>query len=128
MAGSRLRGFSLLEVLVALVVVATALAGSMGAVSRSAKDLSHLDEVTLAQWVLDNTLSRIQLQSETLSAGSHEFSEVMLGRPFTVIADIERPPRLPLLTATVSVFAGARPERMLATASVRLVVEPASEQ
>ena len=57
----RVRGFTLVEVLVALAIVAVALAAGMRAVAQSADGATTLKERTLALWVAQNRLARAQL-------------------------------------------------------------------
>ncbi len=58
-AGSR--GFTLIEVMVALIVVAMGLAALMVAVTGTARTSGYLRDKTLAQWIALNHLSEIRL-------------------------------------------------------------------
>ncbi len=61
-AGSgRARGFTLVEVLVALMIVALALSALMIAVSGTARTSGYLRDKTLAQWMALNRLSEVRL-------------------------------------------------------------------
>lgn len=55
------RGFTLVEVLVALMVVAMGLAALMVAVSGAARTSGYLRDKTLAQWIALNRLSEVRL-------------------------------------------------------------------
>jgi general secretion pathway protein I len=55
------RGFTLIEVLVALMVVAMGLAALMVSVSGTARTSGYLREKTLAQWIALNRLSEVRL-------------------------------------------------------------------
>ena len=55
------RGFTLVEVLVALMVVAMGLAALMVAVSGTARTSGYLRDKTLAQWIALNRLSEVRL-------------------------------------------------------------------
>jgi general secretion pathway protein I len=57
----RLRGFTLVEVLVALVVVALGLTALMVAVNGTARTSGLLRDKTLAQWIALNRLSEVRL-------------------------------------------------------------------
>lgn len=61
MTRSRLQGFTLVEVLVALVVVALALAALMGAISSSARGSGYLRDKTIAQWIAMNRITEVRL-------------------------------------------------------------------
>ena len=55
------RGFTLIEVLVALMIVAMGLAALMTAVSGTARTSGYLRDKTLAQWMALNRLSEVRL-------------------------------------------------------------------
>ena len=55
------RGFTLIEVLVALMIVAMGLAALMLAVSGTARTSGYLRDKTLAQWMALNRLSEVRL-------------------------------------------------------------------
>jgi len=55
------RGFTLIEVLVALMVVAMGLAALMITVSSTARTSGHLRDKTVAQWIALNRLSEVRL-------------------------------------------------------------------
>lgn len=56
------RGFTLIEVLVALVIVAVGMAALMGAVGSSADTVTYLRDKTFAEWVALNQLANLRLQ------------------------------------------------------------------
>ncbi|TRX75705.1 type II secretion system minor pseudopilin GspI [Pseudomonas mangiferae] len=55
------RGFTLLEVLVALAIFAIVAASVLTAASSSLKNASRLEDKTLAMWIADNHLTEMQL-------------------------------------------------------------------
>jgi general secretion pathway protein I len=55
------RGFTLIEVLVALVIVAIGLAAMMITVSSTARTSGYLRDKTLAQWIALNRISEVRL-------------------------------------------------------------------
>ena len=57
----RARGFTLIEVLAALVIVALGMMGAIEAVTQSASSGSYLREKTLAHWVAMNILTERRL-------------------------------------------------------------------
>lgn len=61
MSRNRARGFTLVEVLVALMIVAMGLAALMAAVSGTARTSGYLRDKTLAQWIALNRLSEVRL-------------------------------------------------------------------
>ncbi|MEA3138306.1 MAG: ral secretion pathway protein [Gammaproteobacteria bacterium] len=60
-AAQHLRGFTLVEVLVALVIVALGLTALMVAVNGTARTSGFLRDKTLAQWIALNRLSEVRL-------------------------------------------------------------------
>ena len=54
-------GFTLIEVLVALVILSIAFTAFFGAISSNAKSLIYLQNKTAAQWVALNAIAEIQL-------------------------------------------------------------------
>ena len=63
-------GFTLIEVLVALAIVAVALSAGMRALAQSADGASSLKARTLALWVAENRLARVQLGDSSASAST----------------------------------------------------------
>ncbi|BAN47760.1 type II secretion system minor pseudopilin GspI [Metapseudomonas resinovorans] len=61
MKGSR--GFTLIEVLVALAIFAVVAASVLTASARSLQIASRLEDKTLAMWIADNRLTELQLRS-----------------------------------------------------------------
>ncbi|MCU0936996.1 MAG: type II secretion system minor pseudopilin GspI [Gammaproteobacteria bacterium] len=74
------RGFTLLEVLVALALLAIALAASLQAAGRGAADLAYLRDRTFASWVAGNELTRRTLLPEWPEPGVTRGIAAMAGR------------------------------------------------
>ncbi len=60
----RARGFTLIEVLAALVIVALGMLGVIEAVTQSARNGAYLREKTLAHWIALNVITEKRLQQE----------------------------------------------------------------
>ncbi len=60
----RVKGFTLLEVMVALAVIALALAAATSAVSGNIRNASGLQQRTYAHWVAMNKLTEMQLANQ----------------------------------------------------------------
>jgi len=67
------RGFTLLEVLVALVIVGTALGASLRAVGSLTQNSSGLRASMMAAWSAENRLAQIRLAHEFPPFGKHSF-------------------------------------------------------
>jgi general secretion pathway protein I len=61
--GARPRGFTLIEVLAALVIVALGMLGVIQAVTQTARNGTYLREKTLAHWVAMNVITEQRLQA-----------------------------------------------------------------
>ncbi len=59
----RRRGFTLIEVLVALVIAALGLAAVLSVVTASARDSSYLRDKTLASWIALNQITLIRISN-----------------------------------------------------------------
>ena len=86
----RARGFTLLEVLIALVIAASALALGIGAVSASARRQAQVDDKTLAAWAIDNVVNDLIMRADALEPGRHRYVENLLGRTLVLEAEVAR--------------------------------------
>ncbi|WP_323119277.1 type II secretion system minor pseudopilin GspI [Burkholderia alba] len=67
------RGFTMIEVLVALAIIAVALAASIRAVGTMATEASELHERLLAGWSADNALAQLHLAHAWPEIGEQSF-------------------------------------------------------
>jgi general secretion pathway protein I len=94
----RARGFTLVEVMVALAIVAVALPALLLALSQQADDTAYLRDKTVAQMVAANKLAEIRLvvgSTRNLQAGRSNGVETMVGRDWhwwveTVATPVEK--------------------------------------
>ncbi len=75
-------GFTLVEVLVALVIVAVALAAGLRAAAGVVDGSQRLAGVTAAQWCADNQLAALKLSRQLPGVGDADFSCEQLGRSY----------------------------------------------
>jgi general secretion pathway protein I len=75
-------GFTLLEVLVALAVVAVTLGAGLRAAGAVADGAQRLADVTAAQWCADNQLAELRLAGEFPGVGDADFQCRQLGRDY----------------------------------------------
>ncbi|OUD14289.1 type II secretion system minor pseudopilin GspI [Thioflexithrix psekupsensis] len=73
-------GFTLLEVLVALAVVAIALAAVIKALGQQVENQRYLQDRTLGQWVAHNVLTELQVKNEWVAVGEKEGNTDMAQR------------------------------------------------
>ncbi len=75
----RQAGFTLVEVLVAVAIVAVALAAGMRAAGTLTDNAGRLAGVTAAQWCADNQLTALRLSRQFPSTGDSDFACQQLG-------------------------------------------------
>ena len=76
------RGFTLLEVLVALAIFALVAASILTASARSLQTAARLEDKTLALWIADNQLIELQLEEPPPGEGSRQGRLDYAGRPW----------------------------------------------
>ena len=76
------RGFTLVEVLVALAIVALALGAGMKAAGALTDNTQRLGDVTAAQWCAENQLTNLRLSKSFPGTGDSDFACEQLGRSY----------------------------------------------
>jgi len=79
---SRGRGFTLIEVLVALAIVAITLGAGIKAAGSLTSNTARLADVTAAQWCADNRLTALKLAHQYPDIGDSDFACEQLGRTY----------------------------------------------
>jgi len=74
------KGFTLLEVIVALVILTLTMSGLVKSIGDGASNQNAIEERTLAQWVTLNQIAMMQLEQSQVSVGSTNGVEEMAGR------------------------------------------------
>ena len=98
----RRRGFTLIEVLVALAIVAVALTAGMRALAQSADGATLLKARTLALWVAQNRLARAQLADPAPAAGTTQAARAQAGVTFAWRQTVDAPRRTPRFARSTS--------------------------
>lgn len=73
------RGFTLIEIVVAMAVLAVAMGALISGMGRYADNAAYLREKTLALWVAHNRLTEIQLEAAFPSVGKSDGDAEMGG-------------------------------------------------
>lgn len=106
------RGFTLLEVLVALAVTALALTLGLASVKGTAQRLSQVELTVRAEWALENVRQELLLE-DAPPAGGFAREEAVLGQvfqtqvaqvgpgSFTLVTTTRERPQAPLASATL---------------------------
>lgn len=84
-AQGRARGFTLVEVLVALTIVAVALGAGIKAAGSLTRNAERIQEITAAQWCAENQLTGLRLPEPRIFpvVGDSDFSCEQFGLAFT---------------------------------------------
>lgn len=116
------RGFTLLECLVALAILAVALASALRAVSSTAQSTQMLRDHTLASWVAHNRLAELRATNAFPPIGANEGQASQAGQYFVWRESVERTPNPLFRKIEIQVF-DALDDRPLASAT-GFVVRP----
>jgi len=100
----RAAGFTLIEVMVALAIVAIALAAGSRAASSVVDTSQRLSDVVLGQWCADNQLTDMRLLDQLPPIGKTPFACAQLGRDFkgTLVVKTTPNPSFRRVDATVA--------------------------
>jgi general secretion pathway protein I len=120
---TRQRGFTLLEVLVALVIVGTALGASMRAVGSLTSNSAGLRTAMMATWSAENRLVQIRLGKEFPAVGKRGFDCPQGDLHLVCQEEVLASPNPLLRRVEVSVYDIAAPERRIVKL-VQLVMRP----
>lgn len=74
-----LRGFTLIEIIAAVAVLAIALSAILGGMAHYASTAARLKQKTLATWVAHNRLTELELQSSPPPLGNSDGDTEMAG-------------------------------------------------
>jgi general secretion pathway protein I len=116
-------GFTLLEVLVALVIVGTALGASMRAVGSLASNSAGLRSAMMATWSAENRLVQIRLGREFPNVGKRSFECPQGDLKLVCEEEVLISPNPLLRRVEVAVYDTQNPERRILKL-VQLVMRP----
>lgn len=119
----RQRGFTLLEVLVALVIVGTALGAGLRAVGSLAQNSNGLRSAMMATWSAENRLVQIRLGREFPEVGKRVFDCPQGDLRLVCQEEVFTSPNPLLRRVEVSVFDAENPNRRILKL-VQLVPRP----
>ncbi len=111
---TRGRGFTLVEILVALAIVAVALAAGMRALAQGADTASALKARTLALWVAQNRLAAAQMSTPWPALGNASGDVVQAGTRFVWRVSIGNTPNPAFRRIAITVADPETPDYALA--------------
>jgi general secretion pathway protein I len=100
------RGFTLIEVLIALAVIAIALLALTRAASVQVQSFDGLRERSLAGWVAANVLTETRLATTFPPTGRSDGRMQLAGRDWRWTRDVQPTPNSEIRRIEISIFAG----------------------
>lgn len=117
----RASGFTLLEVLVALAIVAVGLAAALRASGAGTEGLLELRSRLGAQWLADNIAAEHTARSDWLAPGVQTRQEEMAGERFSIREEVTATPNGRFRRLHIQVASQREPQRALRDLVVYLV-------
>ena len=114
LARRRERGFTLIEILVALAIVAVALSAGMRALAQATDSASALKSRTLALWVAQNRLAAAQIANPWPGLAVYEGDATQAGIHYLWRATVTSTPNPSFRKIEITVAAPAVPNYQLA--------------
>jgi len=118
------RGFTLLEVMVALAVIAIGLSAVITEASRNINNAALLEDKTLGHWVAANKIAEMQVANEWPGIGEAKGDVEMAGREWYWTVRVEAAPYERLRRLNVEVRSDANSERPIVSVAAFVGAPP----
>src|SRR3569833_4319360 len=109
-------GYTLIEILVALAIIATAVAAVVAGVSGYVNNAAYLRDRTVAQWVVSNKIAEMQLATEWPSPGKRRGEALMADHEWSWQVNVSTTDDPDVLRLDVSAYPDKRSQTALADA------------
>ena len=113
--GLRSRGFTLLEVLVAMAILSLGMIAVFAGMSQSLSVTSRLRDKTLASWIATNRITELQVTGEYPKAGTQRDQVKMANAEWVYNMNISDIPDLAMRRLDITVSFADSPDDILAT-------------
>jgi len=124
--GPTLRGFTLIEVLVALAVVVVAFLAMYGSAQQIVRSVTTQQEKTFASWVAFDQLTNLRLADQLPQSDRMSGETEMAGREWHYVIEFNEVDSSNMRQAIVRVGPAEEPELVLASALGVLLIQPGS--
>lgn len=104
-------GFTLIEVLVALIVVGLGMLAVIQTVSQTASNTSYIREKTIAHWIAMNQLTKVRLEPNAPALDKSSDEVKMAGRDWRWTMEVKQTPVESIRRIEVSVRPSEAPEK-----------------
>ncbi len=102
----RMSGFTLLEVMIALVIFAVAASALLLSDGNAVKRTAQIQDRVVANWLADQAINHYYQDADNLQVGSFGGPQVMSGRDWYVQSDVTETDKAGFYRVEVTVFAG----------------------
>lgn len=117
------RGFTLIEIIIALVVISVALGAVIATTGNSVNHGAHIKDKTIALWVAQNVIADVNIKNNWLSTGVKNQDMMMAGRQWFIKNNVIQTPDKNIRKMDVSIFTDQKSENKIITLTAYIVKE-----
>ncbi len=115
------QGFTLIEIIIALLVISVALGAVISTTGSSVKHATHLNEKTMALWVAQNTLAELSSTQTWLATGIKSTEATMAERQWFIKNEVIQTPDKNMRKMNVSIYTDNAANNKLITLTAYIV-------
>ncbi len=117
------QGFTLIEIIIALVVISVALGAVIATTGNSVKQGAHIKDKTIALWVAQNVITDISIKKNWLSTGEKKYDVIMAGRQWFIKNNVTQTPDSNMRKMDVSVFTDQKAQNKIISLTAYIMKE-----